>query len=111
MLCSSCCLAQYYQQDFDGDDTSRNTSLIIHLDTSRQNIWQIGAPHKHYFDSAYSKPNIIVTDTSLPYPVNNTSIFSFEIPIIFHSIYVAQWVQKLDMDSARDGGIVEFSMG
>ncbi len=104
--------AQSYTQLFDGADTSKLNSIIIHLDTSKQNIWQIGRPHKHFFDSAYSRPNVIVTDTSLAYPINNTSIFSFAVPTYFihFSMYAIQWVQKLDMDSGRDGGIVEFSM-
>jgi len=69
--------AQSYYQHFDGKDTSKYNSLLISLDTAKQNVWQIGAPHKHYFDSAYSRPNVIVTDTSLPYPINNNSYFTF----------------------------------
>lgn len=112
LLSFNFCFAQSYQQDFDGNDTSKYNSIFVHIDTGSQNIWQIGRPHKHYFDSAYSRPNVIVTDTSIPYPVSNTSIFSFTLPVLsFRSyMYAVQWVQKLDMDSGHDGGIVEFSM-
>lgn len=112
LLSLNYCFAQSYYQDFDGNDTSKLNSIIVHIDTGRQNIWQVGAPHKHYFDSAYSRPNVIVTDTSIPYPVNNTSIFTFELPTLFvrFDMYAVQWVQKIDMDSGLDGGIVEFSM-
>jgi len=110
-LVSNFCFAQSYFQNFDGADTSKYNSLIIHFDTANHpNIWQVGRPHKHYFDSAYSRPNVLVTDTSIPYPIKNTSIFSFEVPIYLPSIYVLQWVQKLDMDSGKDGGIVEYSI-
>jgi hypothetical protein len=105
--------AQSFFQDFDGDDTLPYMQTInVVLDTSSQNIWQTGAPHKTYFDSAYSRPNALVTDTSLPYPVNNTSMFYFSIPLnyYYYGGFTVQWVQKIDMDSAQDGGIVEISI-
>ncbi|MCB9065120.1 MAG: T9SS type A sorting domain-containing protein [Chitinophagales bacterium] len=43
--------------------------------THHNNSWQIGRPQKSIFDSAYSKPNAIVTDTVNPYPTNDTSVF------------------------------------
>jgi len=72
-------LAQSYYQNFDGADTSKYTSIKILFAKESNNIWQIGKPHKHYFDSAYSKPNVLVTDTSKAYPVNDTSVFSFKL--------------------------------
>ncbi len=103
--------AQSYYQYFDGKDTSKYNSILIRLDTAKQNVWQIGRPHKHYFDSAFSRPKVLVTDTSLPYPIKNTSRFSFKIPELSfsRSMLVLQWIQKIDMDSARDGGYLEYS--
>src|SRR4051812_44380034 len=91
--------AQFFQQFFDGADTSVSNSIIIEYDTSSSNIWQVGAPHKNIFDSASTRPNAIVTDTSAFYPVNNVSRFSFVVlPWVTWGIYALQWNQKIDMD-------------
>ncbi|HTB31998.1 MAG TPA: T9SS type A sorting domain-containing protein [Bacteroidia bacterium] len=104
--------AQYtYYQYFDGADTSSFNSILIKLDTSRTNIWQIGRPQKPIFDSAYSLPNDIVTDTIHNIPPNNTSRFSLKLlPWNTYGILVLQWVQKLDMQFGHQGGYVEFSV-
>ena len=55
-------------------------STIFKIDTSvAGNIWQIGKPHKTIFDSAYSRPDAIVTDTIHDYPANNLSTFAIKI--------------------------------
>jgi hypothetical protein len=100
-----------YQQYFDGADTSASNSIIINLDTScYNNVWQVGKPQKTIFHSAATVPNVIVTDTINNYPPNDTSRFAFS----FYNQYpwnplAVQWMQKLDMDRHRDGGIIEFS--
>lgn len=98
------------QQYLDGADTGAN-AILIDLDTSSSNIWQIGPPQKTIFDSAATSPNVLVTDTINYYPKNNTSTFSFKVSTknIFYIVAI-RWKQKLDMDSAADGGIVELSV-
>ncbi len=50
------------------------------LDTTHHNnSWQIGKPQKIKFDSAYSVPNAMVTDTINTYPINDTSIFYLKV--------------------------------
>ncbi len=101
------------QQYFDGADTSMFNSIIIQLDTSSNNIWQVGPPQKSVFDSAATAPNALVTDTINTYPVNNTSSFSFSYNLHAYSqggVLAIRWKQKLDMDSAMDGGIIEYSI-
>src|ERR1041384_4098256 len=66
-------------QYFDGADTSATNSIIIMLDTSSTNIWQIGRPQKIIFDSAATFPNALVTDTINNYPDSNVSRFTFKI--------------------------------
>ena len=101
---------QYLTQYFDGADTSITNSIIIQLDTVSTNIWQRGRPQKIIFDSAATIPNAIVTDTIHYYPINNISRFMFKIvPWINWGVLAIQWKQKLDMDTAHDGGIIEFS--
>lgn len=84
------------------------------IDTSSQNIWQIGRPQKSFFDSAYSKFNAIVTDTIGFYPVNNYSYFDlyigafnyfYEYP---YDIYV-EFKHKFDTDPLKDGGYLTVS--
>lgn len=102
---------QTFSQYFDGADTSVFDAIQVKIDSSSSNIWQIGRPQKTIFDSAATFPNAIVTDTLQQYPTNNTS--SFVIKIYnqwWWGIMALQWKQKLDMDSAKDGGLVEFSM-
>lgn len=104
--------AQYYTQYFDGADTSQWNTIQIELDTSSQNVWQIGTPRKAIFGSAATEPNAIVTDTINFYPTNDTSRFiaKFYLPITYWGVFAFQWQQKLDMDASSDGGIIEYSI-
>ena len=95
--------AQIGTIDFEGSLT------LIEIDTSyADNIWQIGSPNKTLFDSAYSAPNVIVTDTVNNYPTSNLSSF-----ILLFDLYGSQpsisFMHKFDTDSAQDGGYVELS--
>lgn len=113
LLACSGLRAQSFSQYFDGADTSVFNSVIVELDTSAGNIWQIGPPHKIIFDSASTVPNVLITDTINNYPVNVNSATQFYVdPGWFGpwGILAVQWRQKLDMDMHRDGGYVEFSL-
>lgn len=103
---------QIYQQRFDGIDTLQYSSVTITLDTSSSNIWQIGKPQKNIFDSAFSAPNVLITDTIGYYPVNVNSSFSVYHPYLNDSwgIKAFRWMQKLDLDTNYDGAIIEFSI-
>lgn len=105
-------LAQFYTQYFDGADTLEWNSILINIDTSSQNVWQIGKPQKVIFDSAATQPNAIVTDTINFYPSNDTSRFTLEILNNWGTwgIFALQWKQKLDLDQGLDGGIIEYSV-
>jgi len=113
LLFSSVSFSQYFNQYFEGADTSYNNSVIIHLDTSTSNIWQIGPPQKTIFNSASTFPNALVTDTINNYPINNVSSFTFGInkdTYNFGGIMAIQWIQKLDLDDSLDGGYIEYSL-
>lgn len=112
---ASSLFAQYYQQYFDGADTTCNpnfmqSSLCIDIVNDSSNIWQVGMPQKVIFDSAATFRNALVTDTIRFYPTNNTSSFQFTVtPWVSWGILAIQWKQKLDMDAGLDGGKIEFS--
>ena len=76
------------------------------------NIWHICTPDKPVFNSAYSPPHAILTDSTGPYPVNNTS--SFIIKFIPYSFCMCSPViggyYKFDSDTLTDFGRIEFSV-
>ena len=86
-------------------------------DTSGQNIWQIGTPQKVFFDSAFSAPNAIVTDTDGFYPENNLSWFQLELtrftfddPYYWGSDDIFFEIKhKFDTDTLKDGGYISVS--
>lgn len=63
----------FYSQDF--DDTLR-FNLSIDTADGHGGLWLIGAPQKTVFNAPINPPNVIVTDTVSPYPVNATSRFT-----------------------------------
>ena len=70
------------------------------------------ATSKSNFDSAATQPNAIITDTINFYPTNDTSDSFTEFWLMFGigAFFALQWKQKLDMDTAHDGGIIEYSV-
>lgn len=82
----------------------------VQIDTSAQNIWQIGQPSKPFFDTAYSLPNAIVTDTINPYPNSNLSYFDIVIePQLFYYDMLFSFKHKFQTDTLIDGGYIEVS--
>lgn len=109
---------QFQQQYFDGYDSVQwvgSNFMGTIIDTSNiDNIWQIGSPHKTIFNSANTYPNVMVTDTINTYPINNQSKFLIKINRNLWgggpgSILALQWVQKIDMEIGKDGGMIEYS--
>jgi Secretion system C-terminal sorting domain len=102
------------QNFFDGADTIRYNAIEIRLDSSVNNIWQIGSPQKTIFSSANTAPNALVTDTLNFYPINNISRFSINPLGVTDwqggGVGAIRWVQKLDFDSLYDGAMLEFSI-
>lgn len=86
----------------------------IEIDTSAQNIWQIGEPQKIIFDSAYSPTNAILTDTINNYPINNYSYFDlylgeFNMTSIFWGERNIEITHKYNTDEGFDGGYITIS--
>jgi hypothetical protein len=77
---------------------------------SAGNIWQVCNPNKPVFDSAYSPIHAIMTDSTGPYPVNDTS--GFILKAISYSSddvpFIGGWY-KFDSDSLKDFGRIELS--
>ena len=71
------------------------------------NIWQIGAPSKATFDSAYSASLALITDSVNTYPINNTSSFMFTV--YTDDFTEIEFWHKINSDSLADGGVIEVS--
>ena len=106
-----------YGDTFNWDTITFEESLPWYFsnDTSSQNIWQIGTPQKAIFDSAWSAPNSIVTDTINNYPVNNHSWFEIKIGAFNYLDWWYPWSifmelnHKYDTDTLKDGGYITVS--
>ena len=86
----------------------------LQIDTSSQNLWQIGEPSKIFFNSAYSVNNAIVTDTINNYPLNNYSYFDIKIGKFNYGYDYPFDVfidikHKFDTDTLKDGGFISVS--
>jgi len=114
LLLPICVSAQLQRsQSFDGNDTIPSNRLDIVIDQPLNSSWQIGSPDKVIFDTSFSQPNVIVTDTISPYPISDTSSFSFGLDkngFPFVGVYAVNWVQKLDLETNADLGLLEFSI-
>jgi hypothetical protein len=94
----------------------------IKIDTSSNNIWQIGTPSKAIINYNGASYKGIVTDTVDPYPINAYSSFVFTIPFQFmgndyvNNVFKCQcdytsfsFNGKFDTDTLLDGGTIELS--
>src|SRR5690348_2572222 len=74
----------------------------LRIDTSQaNNLWQVGKPSKIVFNSAYSIPSAIVTDTINPYPPNNISSFTICEPLIHYNLYHLSFTHKYNTDYGK----------
>lgn len=101
---------QFWGIDF---DTPINLERVLKDTISNPNCnWQIGKPNKTIFNSSYSVPNSIVTDTINSVPPNDTSSFYLihQRPFYGDSIHAfgLEFFYKLDGDST-DFGLIEIS--
>ncbi|HXB11791.1 MAG TPA: T9SS type A sorting domain-containing protein [Bacteroidia bacterium] len=83
----------------------------VHIDTAQHpNVWQIGKPQKpSFFDSAYSVPDAILTDTINLYPVKNVSSFIVGMKTFLPTWPSLDFYYKYDLDSLHAGGYIEVS--
>lgn len=102
----------WFEQKFDGTDTIPSSTLNVEIDSNATDIWHIGKPQKNIFDNAYSIPNVLVTDTVNFIPDSTTASFTINLDELLefeHGIIAIQWQQKLDLDSCKEFGLIEYS--
>jgi len=91
-------------------DTWCLSHLTIDTVNKPDNIWQIGIPQKSFVNPTLG--HSIITDTMLPYPVNDTS--SFIVRYIagygdYYGLKMFNAMYKTETDSLNDYGTIEFS--
>ena len=101
LLLSTVCFSLKAQFSISFDNSSYKQFVFIDTVDCHHNIWQVGRPHKVVFDSAYSYPNAIVTDTLNPYPENDTSVFILKVPGYSSAFPIMSFAfyYQLDIDS------------
>jgi hypothetical protein len=97
----------YYSRNI----TFENNAGLVKIDNQQpDNLWQIGTPSKMFFDSAFSTPFAIVTDTMNNYPQNNLSSFEIKIyspPFSCWGTGYLNFAHKYDTRPGVDGGYIE----
>jgi hypothetical protein len=100
--------------DFEG----QNDNLIV-LDTAAGNLWEIGESNKAVLNSG-TGDNVLITDKTNTYPINNTSRFEFAVLNCDESTawggagYYGQTIMffcEYDTDAGLDGGMIEVKHG
>lgn len=104
--------SQYYTQYFDGLDSNLWEAILVYPDTNDADVWQFGPPQKTYFESASTVPDVLITDTINYYPDSVSTYAWFQVPqdALWAGGLAIQWVQKIDLDTNKDGAFVEFSV-
>ena len=97
----------------DFENTACHNQLILDTLNNKKSLWQIGKPQKEILNSAYSSPNVIITDTINPYPPNTDSHFIVKHlawdGFINHHTAILAGYYYVDSDSLSDYGSIEFS--
>lgn len=89
-------------------DTPTNKIII---ESTPENIWQIGTPGKAFFNGAFSVPYAIVSNTVNSYPAGNVSSFIYFVRnALTQDCYTSmQFWHKYDTDTLNDYGTLEAS--
>ncbi|MEI6853287.1 MAG: T9SS type A sorting domain-containing protein [Bacteroidota bacterium] len=94
------------------DDSQCMDRLSIDTTSNPNNIWQIGYANKSVMDSTICTTKVIVTDTTQPYPKNDTSSFIIKTsvtPGVYYDGRNFAGYYYVQSDSLKDYGKIEFS--
>jgi len=94
-----------FHETFEYPFDAYRANFTIDTVNCSNNIWQIGKPQKTVFHGAYSSPNVIITDTLNPYPINDTSIFYLRTVGMYHGLLSLIFYYRLDIDTLSSAKI------
>jgi hypothetical protein len=91
--------------------SNQDTSVFIH---QLDGIWQVGNDDKLGVDSTYSGTHILITDTAISYPVNDSSVIIFKSTetwgFTFNTFYNRLYGRYYcNTDSLNDRGVISIS--
>lgn len=93
---------------------TQDYTQYIWLDTTHSNnIWQVGAPQKNIFIAGCnSSQRALVTDTTNPYPINDTSSFYLlaKGSCLCCAYIVLYFDYQTNTDTLKDYGFIEYSV-
>lgn len=83
----------------------------LSIDDPESSVWELGQPHKTFFNQSHSGARALVTDTSAYYGTNLNDAFTISIrwDDYFFAEGILSFYHKYDTDYKTDGGIVEIS--
>jgi hypothetical protein len=96
-----------FEEDYCWEASYYNLSI-----PGNNNTWQVCVPGKTVFNGAHSFPKAILTDSTGPYPANDTSSFIIKF-VPYNGCECAPVIAgyyKMDSDSLKDFGRIEFSL-
>lgn len=79
------------------------------IDTTGATLWKIGTTQKYFFSLGGNNTVTIMTDTSLPYPINSNDWFTLKILRNNNTNLIVTFDHLYYTNAGKDGGIVEFS--
>lgn len=100
--------SQYLYLDF--TDPYCMNHVFIDTANNPDNIWQTGLSQKSFVNQQYGAA--MMTDTLIPYPANDTSVFIIKYLATSGDYYGFKWfngMYKSETDSLKDFGNIEFS--
>lgn len=105
---------QSYDYDCIVDFESNPCWGELRIDTSSSTgNWHICVPNKQTFDAAFSAPFAILTDSTGPYVVNDTSSFTIQLTPDNSTCWCMPMIggiYKMESDSLMDYGLIELSV-
>lgn len=85
------------------------------LTINPNSTWQIGAPQKSTFTTAWSSNKVLITDSINAYPISDTAIFTIQTNSLQSSASI-DWFNfnlsfhySVDSETLTDFGLIEFS--
>lgn len=83
--------------------------ITLKIDSTVNNVWQIGKPQKQLFNNSFSDSLAIITDSINSYPDTNLSSFYLKILLDYEGSLVLSFLHKINSDTLKDGGYIDVS--
>jgi Secretion system C-terminal sorting domain len=106
--------AQWTYYQFFEPNASFTDTVEYSVDSASAKTWKIGKPNKVKFNSAFSNPNALFTDTSIYYDTSINASIIFKVHNAtwgWSNLIAIRWLQKIDLEANNDFAFVYLSRG